>query len=296
MLLLLLVAVLSVAAFAILAVVVIVTTSGDSGDYGNSAAAKARRANLLLGGLLADLPIGDLKKQGGGAWKLQRGITWKKSSIVTFQGQPAIRVFYEKNSGVSGDPGVGGMSLDSVPNGLPGNGAIVAFDVFFEEGWDWSEGGKMVGFGIGHGPSSGGDHSGTSASHRLMFREGGGATSYIYPPSNLPQDDPKLKADGFGISYFYDTFPPGTLKIGAWNSVQLGVRINSFDAQGNPNPDGEAMLAINGKTDTKSNIRWARSKDLRISGWGISTFFGGPDPAKVDCVSYYRNFALFAWK
>ena len=245
---------------------------------------------------IVDLPVTDLVKAGGGAWNLKKKVDWKKSSVTTFQGQPALKVFYAKNSGTSKHPGVGGMGICSVPRGLPGKEVIVSFDAFFAPGWNFSRGGKLAGFHIGHGEASGYRHSDTGASHRLMWQAKGGAISYVYPPSNLPQVDPKLKAEGHGVGYFQDVFPAGTLKVGKWHTIEIGVKLNSFDDNGKPCADGKGWLSIDGTSAKLANIRWARAPNLLISSFDFGTFFGGPDPSLVDCTAYFRNFKLMEWK
>lgn len=234
------------------------------------------------------LPIRDLTTRGGGAWNLKGDVKWKKSGVDTFQGEQVLKVFYGKGSGTSKDPGVGGVSITAEPRCLPAREAVWAFDVFFDKGWDWSKGGKIGGLFVGHGAASGYEHSPTGSSHRIMWQRDGGAISYVYPPSGLKQEDPALKDDGHGIGYFRDVFPAGTLKVGQWNAVELGIRLNSFSG-GKPNADGVAFLKINGRSAFKNDIRWARSPDLQISNVTFNTFFGGPDPATKDCVALYKN-------
>lgn len=244
--------------------------------------------------VICELPVEDLAKPGGGAWKLDGSVTWKKSGVETREGQPVLRVFYGKNSGTSSDPGVGGIMFSSVPRGLPADAALAAFQVLFAPGWHFSKGGKIGGFHIGHGDASGYRHSDTAATHRIMWQEDGGAIAYVYPPSNLEQEDPKLRASGHGIGYFKDIFPAGTLRIGTWNEVQIGVKLNTFDG-GKPRADGEARLTVNGATGTLRGVRWRRSPDLAISSLDFNTFFGGPDPAVTDCTAYFRGFKLLRW-
>lgn len=239
------------------------------------------------------LPVGDLNTAGGGAWRLKGRVDWRKSKIVTFQGGPAIRVFYGKGSGTSRHSGVGGIGFGSAPSGLPGVSALMSFQVYFEPGWDWSGGGKLTGFSIGTGDASGGNHSPTGASCRMSFKTGGGAWMYVYPPEGLAQEDPDLRKDaGTGIGLFRDNFPPGTLKVGQWNDVQIGVRVNTFDSNGKPNADGSSFLRVNDRSATLKNIRWSRSKDLVITSYNFTSFFGGSDPSKVDCAAVFRNFKL----
>lgn len=245
--------------------------------------------------VLAEMPVEDLKKRDGGAWNIQSPVGWRKSELADFQGKPAVKVFYGKDSGTSKDPGVGGMAINSVPRGLPSDGAIIEFEVFFAPGWHFSRGGKVGGFAIGYGDASGYRHSDTAASHRLMWQRDGGCISYIYPPSNLKQKLPELKPEGHGVGYFHDVFPAGTLKVGAWNKVRLGTKMNTFAENGKPHANGVALLSINGKTATQDKIRWSRAPELNISSFQFGTFFGGPDPAVCDCTAYYRGFRLIDW-
>jgi hypothetical protein len=239
---------------------------------------------------LVRLPIEDLSdgRRNDGAWGLQGEPAWKKSGVRDGQ----LSVFYGKDSGTSGDPGVGGMAFTAIPRGLPSREATMTFKVLFEPGWHFSKGGKVGGFFVGHGEASGYQHSPTGSSHRLMWQRGGGAIAYIYPPSGLAQKDPALQPEGHGIGYFKDLFPEGTLKVGTWNTVTLGIRINSFRADGTPRADGVATLRINGMLGVKDDIRWSRSSDLIVSQFRFNTFFGGPDPAVCDCRARYRDFAF----
>ena len=187
---------------------------------------------------ISALPIRDLGDRKGGAWKVNR-VNWKKSDIHRVDGDDVIRVTYEKNSGTSRDPGVGGIDITAAPKGFPSDSVVVGFDLFFCPGWEFARGGKLVGISVGHGPASGYRHSDTGASHRIMWQGDGGAITYIYPPSNLPQEDPKLKAEGHGVGYFHDIFKSGTLKVNQWNHIEIGIKLNSFRGS-KPNADGVA--------------------------------------------------------
>lgn len=242
------------------------------------------------------LPVNDLKKNGGGAWNVQGKIDWKKSSVTTFQDEPVVRIVYGKDSGNSHHSGVGGIGFECAPKGLPTTSAMMSFQVYFEPGWEWSGGGKLLGFRIGFGDSSGGHHSPTGASCRISFKKEGGAWLYVYPPENLPQKDPKLRRDdGSGIGLYQENFPSGTFRIGKWNDVKIAVRINTFDAGGKPNADGQAYLEINGRSATLKQMRWSRSPDLLISVFNFVSFFGGSDPATVECATLFKNFKLSRW-
>lgn len=190
------------------------------------------------------------------------------------------------------------MAIDSKPAGLVGAaGAVVAFDVYFDPArWHWSKGGKLGGLFVGSGKASGGRHTEDGASHRLMWKAGGGAISYIYVPKGLPQSRPELRASkDFGIGVHADVFA-GALKTGQWNHVEIGLRVNTFDASGRPAGDGASSLTINGRTAELAGVNWAARPGTAISGFDFNTFFGGPDPAVVDSIAYVKNFALYEWK
>lgn len=264
----------------------------------STSAPSATRGGPHTGALLAKLPVEDLKKSGGGSWAGR--VKMNASSVTTFQGQPAVKVFYKKGSGTSGmaHRDSSGCSFTSENRAIKGQtGVVVAFDVFFDpKNWHWSKGGKIGGLFVGPGVASGYRHSENGASHRMMWQRDGAAISYIYPPSKMAQVDPDLKPEGHGVGYFgKDKFPAGTLKVGQWNRIEIGVKVNTF-TNGKPNPDGKSVLTINGVSGVLTNIRWAARPDLKIDNFNYGTFFGGPDPAVVDSVSYVRNFEVFQWK
>lgn len=259
---------------------------------------RAGQSGPHTGSLLLQLPLEDLVKKDGGAWN--GSIKLKKSRLDTFEGERVLRVFYKKGSGTSQDPfqDSSGCSLVCQNRVVKGQtGLVVAFDVYFDpKNWKWSRGGKFGGLFVGPGVASGYRHSPDGSSHRMMWQKDGGAISYIYPPSDLKQVDAKLQASGHGVGYFGDTFPAGTLKVGQWNHIEIGIKVNTFSKDGKPNADGKSMLCVNGKCGILTNVRWARESKLKIDKFEYGTFFGGPDPAVVDSVSYVKNFRVYAWK
>lgn len=241
------------------------------------------------------LALDDLAKPGAGAWKGR--VKWNKCEVASFQGQSALRVFYKKGSGTSADPhhDQSGMSIKC--ECIKGaKSAVVCFDVFFDPAnWHWSRGGKLGGIFVGDGAASGGRHTPTAASHRIMWQADGGAISYIYLPSGLAQPNPQLAASDYGTGLHHATFARA-LKPGQWNRVEIGVKLNSFGADGKPAGDGRAMLCINGVSAVTDRINWSPRPDLLLSAFEYTTFFGGPDPAVVDSVSYVRNFQVREWR
>jgi hypothetical protein len=243
------------------------------------------------------MPVSDLTLPKGSAWNLKKGINWKKSKIATFEGEKVIQVNHDRNSGTSSHKGIGGISIASVPRGFPRSegGVVVSFDVYFPAGWKWARGGKFGGVSIGTEPASGGRHNDRGASNRIMWQTDGGAILYIYPPSGAKQVAPALtESRKMGNGVFNKEFA-GALKIGRWNTVELGTKLNTFSGS-KPNADGAGSLTVNGRTETIDRVIWRRFPDLRIEGFDLGVFFGGPDPSPVDQHAYYKNFKVYEWK
>ena len=250
------------------------------------------------GELLTALPITDLNTRGGGAWKLKKTPTWKLSKVEKMGGEDVLKVFHEKNSGTSADPGVGGISISAVPRGFPSStGVVVVWDVFYLPGWDFVRGGKFGGVGIGPGVASGYRHSPNGSSNRVMWQADGGCILYIYPPEGSQQVVPELRPQSnkdHGAGFFGPVFAKA-LKIGKWNRIEIGTKLNSFDGS-QPNADGKAMLTVNGVSRTLEKVVWRRFPNLTIESFDLGVFFGGPSPASRDCTALYKNFEVHAWK
>ena len=248
------------------------------------------------GDKLTDLPIPDLAKPNGGAWN-GRKVNLETAKITKFNNDDVLEVTYNQGSGTSTHNRISGKSGGfSVPDCVPAKllentkGLVLAFDVYFQKGWDWSRGGKLLGgIGVGYGEASGLNQSETGASHRVQWKADGAAESYIYTPKGAAQGDSRLTGAAVGVN---DMFPAGTLEIERWNHVELGVKMNTFDDKGKPNKDGIATLSINGKTQEILGVVWSKRPDLAISNLGINTFFGGPDPAKKTCKALFKGVAL----
>lgn len=252
------------------------------------------------GVLLAQLPIADILKPGGGNWKFSKPVSWLGSSVVNYQGTQALKVHHDKGSGSTAtDPSaIGGIGVFGVPNGLPASsgGVVFAYDVLYPPGWQWARGGKMGGVSIGTGKSSGGHHTADGASHRVMWQVNGGAISYIYVPEGAKQINPALQGSKiYGFGLFNADFA-GALKIGTWNRIEVGTKLNTFDAAGAPIPNGWATLTVNGMTRAVNNVVWRSRPSDNINNVFFSDFFGGPENSPVDQSSYYANPALYAWK
>jgi hypothetical protein len=183
--------------------------------------------------------------------------------------------------------------------------------VYFEKGWPWSRGGKVHGLTVGHGPAGGGRRSATSASFRVMWKPEGGAVAYVYLPYKLRQDDKYYKFTGqgrkddhtrgdgskptFGTGLFHDDFH-NALRVGQWNHVEIGIKLNTFDAKGQPRADGVAAMVVNGRTASFDKIKWRGRRDIKIEAVEFGTFAGGPDPMWADGWQYFKGFGLRQWQ
>ena len=278
---------------------VLVEGSSENIDINTPIISGVKTLGSKSGKLITALPITDLAKPNGGAFNVkEKNIKLDKAGkLIDFEGEKVLSVFYEKGTGTSGmkKPKLGRFDFTAVPQGLPALAAVIKFDVYFAPGWNFSRGGKLGGLAVGHGKASGYVRSHDGASHRMMWKHDGGAISYVYPPKDLKQEIPGLEHTEHGHAFFHHLFPSGTLKIGKWHTVEIGIKLNSFKGS-KPNANGESYLAIDGVTGHLNNIRWRKFQDIKITKFSFSSFFGGPAPALTDCYAYFKNYELREWK
>ena len=301
-----------------------VANAGVAAVVGVAGAVGGCKANMdtHAGKLLADMPTKDLLKQNAGAWNSK---DFKTSSanrpphkIEKFGNDLVLKIFHPKNHGSSGQKTFRGRpvvkwgpSFSSVPHGLPGTAAVFVYDVFFKPGWSWSRGGKVHGLTVGHGHASGGRRSTTGASFRVLWRPDGGALAYLYLSYKLRQDDKYYRFTGqgkdhkddhtrgdgskpsFGTGLFHRDFE-NVFKVGQWNHVEIGIKLNSFDAKGAPRADGVISMVINGRSASFDHIKWRGKPDIKIEAVEFGTFAGGPDPQWSDGWQYFKGFGLRA--
>lgn len=256
-----------------------------------------QKAGPHTGRRVCALPVEDLGKSGGGCWKAK--VSWKQSALASFQDKPVIRAFHKRGSGTSAHPHQesNGVSIScKAPSIVGSQGAVVAFDIFFDPArWHWSRGGKIGGLFVGEGKASGGRHTPDGASHRLMFQADGGAISYCYFPAGVAQPHVRTSGAAMGEGYHHELFKNAFVP-GKWHHVELGLKNNTFDASGKPVADGVASLTIDGKHAAIPRVIWTAKPGTSISGFDLASFFGGPDPAVVDSVFYAANFAVHEWR
>lgn len=149
----------------------------------------------------------------------------------------------------------------------PGDEFTLNYDVLFEDGFQFTRGGKLHGLGPTR-PLSGGDPvrpDGWSA--RVVFRPQGEVQTYSY------HQDMQGKFGEGGVR-----LQPFRFEIGRYYAVSLQVRVNTPAASSN----GFVRLYLDGRlVEERENLRF-RSQDgdsTRISRFLFSTFHGGSTPA-----------------
>ena len=154
-----------------------------------------------------------------------------------------------------------------------------SYRVRFEDGFDFVRGGKLPGLFGGRGNTGGNATDGTDGwSGRMMWREGGEATQYIYHP-----DQPTR----YGEFFFWDRrFEPGE-----WHTVEHFFRMNTpgmHDGVLHTWFDGAEALRVDG-------LRFRDVDTFAIDGFWLATFFGGGDDtwlATKDEYIYFDDFVV----
>lgn len=203
-----------------------------------------------------------------------------------------LRVDYPRDSSNfdSGGP-EGGCNFRARPRCLPATDVTLAYQVRFDDTFEWSKGGKLPGLFIGYGDASGGEHSATAASCRLMWQRDGGVVAYVYTPAGVKQSASYARAaPRAGRKYGDKVFRSANMAVGRgrWNSVVMRVKLNGFDADGKPVPDGVVTVSVNQQTATLEGIIWRRKLDVKVSHIMFSTFYGGKWRCPRDTFAEFR--------
>lgn len=201
-----------------------------------------------------------------------------RTKACSVQGD-VLRVEYPRGSSNfdSGGP-EGGCNFRARPHCLPATDVTLSYRVRFADSFDWSRGGKLPGLFIGFGEASGGKHSGTAASCRLMWQRDGGVICYVYPPTGVRQSGAYAKAAKLGDRYGDGLFGAAGLRLARgdrWNDIVMRVKLNTFDAEDQPVQDGVVTISVNQQAATFQGIVWRRRRDVRISHISFTTFYGG---------------------
>ena len=156
---------------------------------------------------------------------------------------------------------------------------FLSYRVRFEEGFDFVRGGKLPGLFGGRGNAGGQVPDGTDGwSGRMMWREEGEATQYLYHP-----DQPGMYGEFF---WWERRFEPGT-----WHTVEHHFTMNTpgeHDGTLRTWFDGEDALRVD-------RLRFRDTATFGIGGLRVETYFGGGDDtwnSTKDEYIYFDDFVI----
>lgn len=196
---------------------------------------------------------------------------------------------------------------------FPAESCRVRFKLWIDDAFDWTVtpshrvGGKLGGFRIGTGASTGGQYSDEGASFRLTFYRDKGAVAYFYPqlkddhntrsgdPSWATLDqDPSVQAQSYtatGVHVWAVNRKPQLLfRMGGWNDVEMFCKLNTPGKY-----DGVMELAVNGDRRRLDTVRYRYNADMKIERFHLSVFFGGSTQdyaPRTDIRFWYTDFAF----
>lgn len=248
----------------------------------------------VLGRPLVKLPLSQLTL--GRTTAPWQGSAWV-TKACSVEGD-VLRVEYPRGSGnFRGGGPRGGCSFKARPHCVPATDLTFSYRVRFADSFQWSKGGKLPGIFVGSGEASGGHHSSNGASMRVMWQEGGQLIGYVYPPSGVKQPAAyERAADGSKTGHGDGLFKDAGLYVtkGDWNDIVVRVKLNSFDNDGKPNPDGVATLSVNGTPASLTGIVWRRKPSVKITHVNVVTFYGGKWKSPKSTYAEFTDFACVA--
>lgn len=158
----------------------------------------------------------------------------------------------------------------NVPLGSSVAEATLVFDVLFEEGFQWTLGGKLHGLGPERPVTGGRDRRSDGWSARMMFNPDGVCGSYLY-------DQNHERRYGVGDKSGKNVFVPGK-----WHRVVFQMALNDLGEA-----NGYARILIDGTQVVYTSeiaFRGEIGEHTEISQLMFSTFHGGGSPrfAPVD--------------
>ncbi|KAL8287565.1 hypothetical protein RQP46_003423 [Phenoliferia psychrophenolica] len=219
----------------------------------------------------------------------------------------SIRNVLAGSEGGGGNGTAGGVStlLLSVFGNTVQQRSIVSYKVGFSglngTAFNFVHGGKLPGVYGGTGGCSGGVHSPTCFSARLMWRNGGMGEVYAYLPTYNSSSGAIVKRSGsiakrdYGLSLDTGSW---TFSNTGWNEVTQVVVLNSnASASGGP-ANGYLAMYFNGNLAfERSDMIYRVDPSIGISRFFFSTFFGGSNStfwASKGGTSYFKDFQFFS--
>lgn len=167
----------------------------------------------------------------------------------------------------------------------------VAYDIFFEDGFEFRLGGKLPGLCGGKCYTGNARPStGDGFSARIMWREDGYAVQLMYFMGQI-----SVYGDDF-LWNLNGTTPQKQFSTGKWHRIVTKMSMNTIASHGLGNKDGRIQTWFDGELSLDvDTLRFRDYDTLHVDKFYLSTFHGGSSaewaPTK-DCFIRYDNFTI----
>ena len=166
-----------------------------------------------------------------------------------------------------------------------------AYDIFFEDGFEFQLGGKLPGLCGGKCYTGNAmPETGDGWSARIMWRKDGNAVQLIYfmGQESVYGDDFKWDLNG--------AIPQKQFTTGTWHRIVNKVSMNTIASPGNGNKNGRIQTWFDGELALDVDTLRLRDYDtVKVDKFYLSTFHGGSSAEWApthDCFIRYDNFTV----
>ena len=166
-----------------------------------------------------------------------------------------------------------------------------AYDIFFEDGFEFQLGGKLPGLCGGKCYTGNAmPKTGDGWSARIMWRKDGNAVQLIYfmGQESVYGDDFKWNLNG--------TIPQKQFTTGTWHRIVNKVSMNTIASPGNGDKNGRVQTWLDGELVLDVDTLRLRDYDtVKVDKFYLSTFHGGSSAEWApthDCFIRYDNFTI----
>ncbi|OWV09196.1 alginate lyase [Fibrobacter sp. UWB5] len=166
-----------------------------------------------------------------------------------------------------------------------------AYDIFFEDGFEFQLGGKLPGLCGGKCYTGNAmPETGDGWSARIMWRKDGNAVQLIYfmGQESVYGDDFKWNLNG--------TIPQKVFTTGTWHRIVNKVSMNTIASPGNGDKNGRVQTWLDGELVLDVDTLRLRDYDtVKVDKFYLSTFHGGSSAEWApthDCFIRYDNFTV----
>ena len=166
-----------------------------------------------------------------------------------------------------------------------------AYDIFFEDGFEFQLGGKLPGLCGGKCYTGNAmPETGDGWSARIMWRKDGNAVQLIYfmGQESVYGDDFKWDLNG--------TIPQKKFTTGTWHRIVNKVSMNTIASPGNGDKNGRVQTWFDGELALDVDTLRLRDYDtVKVDKFYLSTFHGGSSAEWApthDCFIRYDNFTI----